>query len=283
MTAARKLRETCSTGTDCWMAPSGLAAMNAVVGGSTQRSATITSACRTNPTARTLATRRTSVRWEPDRSGRSSCGRCSSRSRPNRRRDRSTGAGPYRSGPATSSHGERRGGTGREGAAPSSYGGQPSAGRPVAASRVRRKRRVGQRSCGMGRCSPWWTRTVMVRRRSVRSGASACEVREDDDVVGVVPGVLVEGAAAGDQPQPGVVEVAVDGVAGEGVLGVLLDPVDDEDGGAAVGAVDLHGVAGHQLVQAGERAGLALPVDVPGEDGGPEPAGGGAAVVPADR
>src|ERR687894_66181 len=33
MTAARKLRETCSTGTDCWIAPFGLAAMNAVAGG----------------------------------------------------------------------------------------------------------------------------------------------------------------------------------------------------------------------------------------------------------
>src|SRR5918997_862279 len=62
MTAARKLRDTCSTGTDCWIAPFGLAAMNAVVGGSTQRSETITSAWTTRPTASTFAIRRASSR-----------------------------------------------------------------------------------------------------------------------------------------------------------------------------------------------------------------------------
>src|SRR5688572_8915471 len=63
---------------------------------------------------------------------------------------------------------------------------------------------------------------------------SADQFGEDDHVVGVIAGVLVERAAAGDQPQAGMVDVAVDGVGRELRLRVGLHPVHPEGGDAAV-------------------------------------------------
>ena len=73
------------------------------------------------------------------------------------------------------------------------------------------------------------------------------EAGEHDDVVLVVPRVFVERSAAGNQAQTCVVDVAVDLLGREVVLGVLLDAVDAEGRDGAIGAVDDDGVPGTQL------------------------------------
>lgn len=68
------------------------------------------------------------------------------------------------------------------------------------------------------------------RRRFVRTH----ELGEDDEVVHVAAGLPVEDTAAGDEAQARVVDVAVDGLGGEGVLREGLDPGDPEHGRPAV-------------------------------------------------
>jgi hypothetical protein len=60
----------------------------------------------------------------------------------------------------------------------------------------------------------------LVSRRTARLGRSVHpnERGEHHDVVGVVAGLFVELAAERDQPEVGVVEIAVDGIGREGVL-----------------------------------------------------------------
>src|SRR3954447_4255058 len=127
MTAARKLRETCSIGTDCCTAPFGLAAMNAVVGGSIHRSGSMTTA----GTTAAAATSRTSHRARLRRGrrnlprGRSGCSR-----RHGRR-----GGGP---GSGSGTGRERRGGgtTSAEGAGGGDVvGGDARVGNPREGSR----------------------------------------------------------------------------------------------------------------------------------------------------
>jgi len=67
------------------------------------------------------------------------------------------------------------------------------------------------------------------------------EVGEGDDVVDVAAGCVVEGSAAGDEPQSGVVEVVVHRVGGERVLGEGLYSAHPEyrNGGVGPGEGDL--------------------------------------------
>src|ERR1019366_5967690 len=70
------------------------------------------------------------------------------------------------------------------------------------------------------------------------------EIGKDDEVVLIVAGLAVEGFATGDQPQSGVVDVAVDPFGGELVLQVLgnLGDAKYRLGGVRPGARDLmHG------------------------------------------
>ena len=97
-----------------------------------------------------------------------------------------------------------------------------------------------------------------------RPGAQPLDqVGVDDDVVQVVAGGLVEGAAAGDQPQAGVTGLAVDSGGREGVLGDLLHPVHGEGGDLPVGQRDVDPVPGVQVLEvvehrdAGERVHVA--------------------------
>jgi hypothetical protein len=76
----------------------------------------------------------------------------------------------------------------------------------------------------------------------------------------------VEAAAAGDQAQLGGEGGVVDVVGGEAGLGVLLDPVDGEPGGGAVGPGHRDRVAGVQLAQPVEDRRAALGVDVAEQD-----------------
>src|SRR5690606_7610196 len=126
-------------------------------------------------------------------------------------------------------------------------------------------------------------------RPAARSGEAAVASARvgqggvDDDVVLVGPGPTVEGAAAGDEAQPGVGQVAVHAGGGERVLVDPLDLVDAEHGDTAVRALHLHGVALGEGVQTGEHRGAGLAVDVADDDGGAELAGGGAEAVPAGQ
>src|SRR5689334_5126466 len=80
----------------------------------------------------------------------------------------------------------------------------------------------------------WWRLLAAACCSCGRCGVGRDEVGEGDDVVVVVAGLPVERAAAGDQPQAGVVEIAVHHIGRELVLRVLLDLRHPEDGGTAV-------------------------------------------------
>src|SRR6185312_15580214 len=97
-------------------------------------------------------------------------------------------------------------------------------------------------------------------------GVSRDEVGEGDDVVLVVAGLPVEHPTACDQPEAGVVEIAVHHIGGELVLRVLLDLRHPEQRGAAVLACDGDLRIGGELAQAREDAWLSAPVDVAGEN-----------------
>ena len=86
-----------------------------------------------------------------------------------------------------------------------------------------------------------------------RGQAARYQVGERDDVVDVVPAAVVEGPAAGDQPQLGPVGgVAVDLGGGEPRLGVGGHLVHDERRGGAVPAADADRGAGPQVAEAVE-------------------------------
>ena len=77
---------------------------------------------------------------------------------------------------------------------------------------------------------------------------------EDDHVDLVVTRRLVEGAAARDEAQACVVKVAVDERRGKGVLGILADLGDPEDGDAPVFARDVDLVPDDDGVEQEENA-----------------------------
>src|SRR5207237_872915 len=87
----------------------------------------------------------------------------------------------------------------------------------------------------------------------------------------VAAGRPVERPTAGDHPQPGVVQVAVDRGRGEVVLRVPAHLDDAEHGGPAVLPLDVDLVAGDHVAQGVEDARCPSPVDVPGDDGGRRP------------
>ncbi len=80
------------------------------------------------------------------------------------------------------------------------------------------------------------------------------EFGEDDDVVFVAVDSTVEGPAAGDEPESGVVNVAVDRRRRKGVLVMLFHPRDTEHGRAAVLTNHFHRVALAIHVRAPSRA-----------------------------
>src|SRR5690606_27568658 len=115
------------------------------------------------------------------------------------------------------------------------------------------------------------------RRRSGRSRRH--QLREHHDVVAVVANGAVELAAAGDELQGGLAGLGHHPVPGELGLRVLLDGGDPVAELLPVGLVDEDLVAGRELLQPGEDAGLALlpvrekAVDVADDDSGPGLAG----------
>ena len=113
-------------------------------------------------------------------------------------------------------------------------------------------------------------RAVFAARTSIkpcRRGAD--EARVDHHVVAVAAGGPVERAPARDQPQAGVVDVAVDALGRERVLRILLDLQHLEPRGRAVRPVDRHLGSGLQVAQVEEHAGGVVPVDVRRDHRGP--------------
>src|SRR5215469_2478428 len=108
-------------------------------------------------------------------------------------------------------------------------------------------------------------------------------MRVDDDVVHVVSGRLLECAAAGDQPQARVAELAVYGFARERRLWSVLQAVYGEGGGLAVSERDVDLVALVQVLQVEEDRGSGDGVDVAEDDGGAALARRRAVLVPAEQ
>ncbi len=93
----------------------------------------------------------------------------------------------------------------------------------------------------------------------------------DDGVVLVVPGLFVEGAAAGDQTQARVVDGPVDGFGGEKVFGIAVDGIDAEVGHAVVGAGDVDDLAGADVAEVEKDTGSLVGVDMADDHRRPGP------------
>ncbi|GII05005.1 hypothetical protein Pta02_70130 [Planobispora takensis] len=77
----------------------------------------------------------------------------------------------------------------------------------------------------------------------------------DDDVVGVAAGPGIEVAAAGDQPQTGMAETAVDPPGGEIPLGGFFAALHGEGDPTAIASDDLDGVPGRSWCRPVKTAG----------------------------
>src|SRR5580704_8177294 len=124
--------------------------------------------------------------------------------------------------------------------------------------------------------TPWPADRPGISRVSACLGRVGGHQRgEGHDVGAVVVALLIEAAPAGDQPEGGVIGVAVDGAGGELVLGVKTAPGDLEYGHLPVGQGDVDQVPRLQGTEAEEhRRTSAQRVHVALDDGRPQLARG---------
>jgi hypothetical protein len=94
--------------------------------------------------------------------------------------------------------------------------------------------------------------------------------REHHDVVQVSVSSCIVGATTGDQPQSGMVDLAVNRLSGEPRLGESGHPGDSEDGSFPIVSGNGHLISAPQGVEAVKDSMNAIPSDVPGDNGRPE-------------
>src|SRR5580658_9451531 len=125
--------------------------------------------------------------------------------------------------------------------------------------------------------------TGQIRGRAWSGPDGPAQVRVDHDVVQVLPGGGVELAAAGDQAQARVPDLAVHVRGGECGLDHLLHAVHGEDRGRPVGPHDLDLVTPAQRLDVEEHRDPGERIDMPEDHRGALLPGRDAAVVPAGQ